>query len=315
MSRDAGADLAYADPAYAASLAEFGEPVGLRRSGGWLLERPIHGTGHHDLTGPYPLFSCVDWDRLEADLVDQDDAVSVVLVADPLADVSSEQLARIFPDHLSAFKPHVVRDLARPVALPSSHRRHLRRASSSVSVSVSTHPLEHLDAWLRLYGALAARHGLHGMRAFSLAAFRRQLTLPGMVAVLAERSGEVVSMTLWLVAGDRAYYHLGASSDLGREVTASYALFDAAFDHLRRCGVRWVDLGGAAGGVAREDGLLRFKQGWGNTERLAHLCGRILDHRRYESLSKLVRGTDRWFPAYRAADADMAGEAAARAAR
>ena len=315
MSRASDVGLAYADPGYAASLAEFGEPVQLQRSGGWLLRRPIDGTGQHDLAGPYPLFSCVDWRRLEADLAELTDAVSVVLVADPLADVSPQQLADLFPDHLSAFKSHVVRDMERKLALPTSHRRHLRRASSSVSVEVLSDPQAHLDDWLRMYGGLTARHRLQGIRAFSPEAFRRQLTLPGMVAVVAERSGEIVSMTLWLVGGDRAYYHLGASSDLGREVSASYAVFDAAFEQLSRRGVRWVDLGGAAGAVAREDGLLRFKRGWGNAERSAHLCGRIVDPRRYEALREQLRGTDRWFPAYRAADADMARDAAAEAAR
>lgn len=308
MSKASDVGLAYADPGYAASLAEFGEPVQLRRSGGWLLRRAIDRAGHHDLAGPYPLFSCHDWGQLEEDLVELADAVSVVLVADPLADVSTQQMASLFPDHLSAFKPHVIRDMAREVSLPSSHRRHLRRASNSVSVEVLSDPREYLEDWLWLYSGLAARHRLKGMRAFSPEAFRRQLGLPGMVAIRAERCGAAVSMALWLVAGDRAYYHLGASSDLGREVSASYAVFNAAFEHLSGCGVRWVDLGGAAGAFAREDGLLRFKRGWGNTERSAHLCGRIVDRHGYETLRRHPHENDRWFPAYRAADAEMVGD-------
>ncbi len=60
-----------------------------------------------------------------------------------------------------------------------------------------------------------------------------------------------------------------------------------------------VNLGGGVG--ARDDGLVRFKRGWATEERVAHLCGRILDRAAYERLTR--SGTFGWFPAYRAPDA------------
>jgi hypothetical protein len=110
------------------------------------------------------------------------------------------------------------------------------------------------------------------------------------VAVRAERDGETVGMALWLEDAPNAYYHLAAYSPAGYEVSTSYALFAVAFERLRELGVRYVELGGA-----ERDGLTRFKRGWATEERVAHLCGRVLDRAAYD---RLARGSD-WFPAYR----------------
>ena len=58
----------YTHKAYAAALAEFGTPIVLPRSRGNLLKRPIRHTSSQDAMGPYPLFSCVDWNGLADDL-------------------------------------------------------------------------------------------------------------------------------------------------------------------------------------------------------------------------------------------------------
>jgi hypothetical protein len=283
----------YSDAGYAESLAEFGTPRILPRSGGWLLERPVPDGSATDLVGTYPLFCCANWDGLAADLDELEGAaVSVVVVADPLSGVGEPELRRAFRDHVVPFKRHHVRDLDGPAKLPEHHRRHLRRASEAVEAEVCAEPLDHLDDWVRLYAGLAERHGLTGVRAFSPAAFRRQLGLPGMVVLRAERDGETVGMALWLEDAPNAYYHLAAYSPAGYEVSASYALFGAAFDHLRGLGVRLVLLGG---GTESDDGLARFKRGWATEERVAYLCGRVLDRAAY---TRLAGGSD-WFPAYR----------------
>jgi hypothetical protein len=288
---------AYSAPGYAASLSEFGLPRALPRSGGWLLEREIAGGAGHDLMGPYPLFSCADWDGLPEDLHSLGGAVSVVLVADPLAGLGESELRRAFPDRVVPFKRHHVCDLSAPAKLPEHHRRHLRRSAAALEVEVCADPLEHLDDWVRLYAGLAERHGLAGVRAFSREAFRCQLALPGAVAVRAERDGATVGMAIWLEDAPNAWYHLAAYSPEGYEVSASYSLFAVALDHLRELGVHRVDLGGAAGAADADDGLTRFKRGWATHQRTAHLCGRVLDREAYERLAGDAASD--WFPAYR----------------
>jgi hypothetical protein len=294
----------YRDAAYVASLSEFGTPRALPCSGGWLLERAVPGASRLDLMGPYPVFTCADWPALPEDVERVEDAVSVVLVADALAEVDAGVLRAAFPDRVVPFKRHHVCHLERPRSLPAHHRRHVRRASAAVEVDVCARPAEHLADWTRLYGALADRHRLTGIRAFSRTAFARQLAAPGLLAVRAVRDEQTIGMALWFQDGPDAWYHLAAYSPAGYAVSASYGLFAVALDVLRDRGVLRVDLGGSAGASSREDGLTRFKRGWADDERVAHLCGRILDHRAYERLSGRREGE--WFPAYRSSDRDLA---------
>jgi hypothetical protein len=255
--------------------------------------------GERDLLGPYPLFACRNWGGLAADLESVDHhAVSVVLVPDPLAEPPEPELRRAFPDLMREFNRHRLRDLEREWKPPSHHRRHIRRAAAALEVEVCDEPAHHVDDWTRLYGDLVAKHDLVGIRAFSRASFERQLALPGMVAVRAEREGRTVGMTLWIAEPPIAHYHLAAYSAEGYATSASYALFELTLRHLRDRGVRLVDLGGAP-----SEGLARFKDGWANDERTSYLCGRVLDRAAYERLS---RGHgNHWFPAYRAGDRDL----------
>ena len=312
LTGSAGIDArGYSHPGYIASLAQFGVPTPLARSGGWLLERRIPGDAARDLMGAYPLFACPDWSGLAEDLADiGSQAVSVVLVADPLAGVQARTLERAFPDHVVMFKRHLVRDLDAPAKLPTHHRRHVRRSARAVDVEVCADPLLHLEEWNGLYAGLVERHELVGIRAFSPEAFRRQFDLPGTIVLRAELDGRTVGMTVWLESAPNAHYHLGAYSPAGYDVSASYALFEVALDHLRKRGVRLVDLGAAPGspGAAKEHGLLRFKSGWANGELPAHLCGRVLDRSAYRRLVEhhaVAPGA--WFPAYRAGDGDLTG--------
>ncbi|HEV2059708.1 MAG TPA: GNAT family N-acetyltransferase [Solirubrobacteraceae bacterium] len=256
--------------------------------------------------GPYPLFACADWSAL-ADDIDElgEDMVSLVLVVDPLADVEASELKRAFPDLVQPSRRHFIRDLEEPNATTAHHRRDVRRAARAVEVESCAEPLERLDDWVRLYDELVARHGVVGVSAFSRASFRRQFAVPGLIALRAERHGRTVAMTLWLEDGPNAHYHLAASSAEGYAVGANYALVAAGLEHLRERGVRWVNLGGVPATAARGDGLAHFKRGWANDERLARLCGRILDRRTYAQLARRARGTG-WFPHYRAAERDLA---------
>jgi hypothetical protein len=141
----------YSDAGYAESLAEFGTPRSLPRSGGWLLERQVPDGSPRDLVGPYPLFSCSDWEGLQADLDElEGEAVSVVLVADPLTAPGEARLREAFRDRVVPFKRHHVRDLDEAAEPPAHHRRHIRRAAGAVEVELCARPLDRLDDWVRL---------------------------------------------------------------------------------------------------------------------------------------------------------------------
>jgi hypothetical protein len=292
----------YADPGYAASLAEFGEPLVLPRSDGWLLRRPIPGSDAFDAANPYPLFACRDGDGLADDLRELDGRlVSVTAVADPFGGADETHLRRAF-HRVVPFKTHYVADLAEPVDRFAS-RRHLesgRRALERMTVDVCADPSSELDTWVELYDHLIARAGLRGIKRFSRAAFARQLALPGLVMFRARADGRVLGLDLWYVHGEVATGHLVALREEAYPMRAGYGLKLFLLRHFREH-VRFVNLGGSAG-LAPDggDGLAAFKRGWSNTTRTAFLCGRVGDPTRYAELARGSGhdGTD-YFPAYR----------------
>jgi hypothetical protein len=294
----------YADRQYALSLSEFGRPLALPASGGWLLERPIGETGFADAVGPYPFFACDAWAHLGDDLGHLDSQlVSVGIVTDPFGEFVPADLHRAFPARVTPYKQHFVVDLRAfsEATLDAHHRRNVRWASKRVAVVPCDRPLAHLEAWEGLYGVLRERHGVTGMARFSKAAFALQLAQPDLVAMRATADGETVGMVLWLCRDDVAYYHLAAYNERGYALKASFALFQAAIDHFAANGRRWLALGAGAGVVGdNTDGLTRFKAGWANGQRQVYFCGRIGQPVRYDALSAASgAGDSPYFPAYR----------------
>jgi hypothetical protein len=294
----------YAHAAYAASLAAFGRPLALPRCGGWLLERALSHAEGHDAMGCYPLFACQDWRGLNSDLEElRGRLVSVVLVPDPFAPVDRETFSDWF-DHARPFKPHHLVDLTRleRAQLPRHHRRQLARAERAVAVERGAEPERWLDAWCELYGGLARRHGLGGIRAFSRESFRRQFAVPGLALFATTAAEGLVGLHLWYRQGEVAFYHLGAMNDAGRRLSASYASFWQAMQRFRQEGVRWLDLGGGAGLApsGEADGLERFKRGWAHETRMTLVCGKVLDRPRYAALCAAApAGAADYFPLYR----------------
>ncbi|HEV2444527.1 MAG TPA: GNAT family N-acetyltransferase, partial [Candidatus Sulfopaludibacter sp.] len=238
----------YMHPLYAEALSEFGTPVALTSSGGWLLGRRLPATGDHDAMGPYPLFCCADWNALRQDLDTlRGRLVSVVLVADPFGEHKEEILRASF-DRVLPFKTHFAVDLDRAGPVGSKHHQNrARRALRDVAIEVCPDPVSRLGEWVSLYSHLTERHALTGIRAFSPESFRRQFEVPGLVLLRAtSRSGECVGAQLWFLQGEAAYSHLTAANAEGYRCACTYALYDAAIRHFRGT-VRWLDLGGGAG--------------------------------------------------------------------
>ena len=97
---------------------------------------------------------------------------------------------------------------------------------------------------------------------------------------------------------------LGAYTEEGYELRASFALFRKALDYFAESGLNYANLGAGAGlGSSAGDGLTRFKRGWSSCVRTAFICGRIFDREEYDRLARLrgVEDTD-YFPAYRSGE-------------
>jgi hypothetical protein len=297
----------YLHPQYAVSLAEFGVPRALPRSGGWILKRPIPGTARRDAMGCYPLFACRDWSQLAADLAEvADDLVCLSIVTDPFGEYDQALLQECFPDKVVPFKQHFCVDLERPMQeyVQREHRRNARRALKRLAVEHCEEAAEFAEDWAKIYGHLIQRHGITGIRAFSPTAFARQLKVPGLVVFRALHQDEPVGMLLLCVQDDTAYLHLSACSPRGYAMDASSALYWRVIEYCRARGLKWLGLGAGAGvnGIGG-DGLTRYKQGWSTGTRTVYFCGRIFDRRAYDQIVKTQGARDGdYFPAYRAGE-------------
>ena len=295
----------YLHPAYAESLSEFGVPYELPRSRGWILKRQIPACTKQDAIGCYPLFDCQDWSKLGSDLDDlSDELVSLSLVTFPFGNFDPVVLKSYFPHVFFPFKEHFVTDLSRPREsfVHPHHRRNARRALRELDIEACEEPSMFLDDWITLYHALVNRHRIAGVATFSKESFQKQFSVPGIKVFRASRGGLTVGMLLWYLQGNVAIYHLGAHSDIGYELNASFGLFSRAIDFYKQKGIEWLHLGAAAGlETGRESGLGRFKSGWATGSRTAYFCGRIFDQEQYDKLTRAnnTDDTTQYFPAYR----------------
>ena len=294
----------YVHHRYAESLAQVGTPRFLPQSRGWILQRSIPASEYQDAMGCYPLFACEDWSQLRLDLDDIGDGlICLSLVTDPFGECDEHSLRRCFKDVVFPFKEHFVVDLseAGPYGTHPHHRRNVRRALRDVRVERCQAPDQYLDEFSSLYDNLIRRHNIKGIPAFSRTAFAGQLQVPGLVMFRAVHQDATVGITLWYTQRDVGYYHLGAYSDEGYRLRASFPIFATAIEHFAASGHRWLDLGAGAGiGGPASDGLARFKQGWSTGTRTVFFCGRIFDSAKYREIVEARRVPETsYFPAYR----------------
>ena len=292
----------YTGSAYAESLSEFGTPRVLPRSAGWILERSIPDSPFRDSMGCYPIFSCADWSKIHLDFEDiGDELISLSMVPDPFGNYDLAYLWESFRDIVIPFKQHYVIDMERPIAdiVSRHHRIAVRKANEKIQTEVCLEPLSFLDEWVVLHQNLVAKHGITGVRAFSKRAFEKQLSTPGLVALLAKHHDEIVGAQLWFQHTNVAYGHVLAFSDLGYKLGASYAVYWFALNYFSGK-VKWCDIGGVAGNKdSAASGLHKFKEGWSTDRQTAYFCGRILNSSRYKELVANSPPTTNFFPAYR----------------
>lgn len=293
----------YRSAAYAESLRGFGTPRRLAGSGGWVVERRIPDSHHRDAMGPYPLFSCPDWQGLGEDLQDLRNAglVSLVLVTDPMMKVADRAVFRHF-ELARPFKTHFLADVDRaPAQFVSRHHRYqARKAARALEVSVVTEPTTFLDHWCDLYTHLAARHGLGTHHRFSRDNFRALLGMPGVLLLRADHHGHPIGAQILVCQGDTAYAHMAAFSPEGYRLGASYLLDWQTIEALRGR-VHRIDWGGTAGLLDDADnGLARYKRGWATHHAPTFLLGAIFDRPAYQTLSSRCQTTvNDFFPTYR----------------
>jgi hypothetical protein len=295
----------YFNTGYTQSLSEFGHPLPIIGSRGSLLERAIGDTGLRDAMGGYPLFCCEDWSALRADLHDlRDRLVSVVVAPDPMSAPGLDLLTVIF-DHVRRYRDHFVIRTGRRLDsfISRRHREHALKALRRIEVERCEDPWRFAGEFDRLFGVLAARHGIRGLRRFSSMAFARQFALPGLVMFRATTGGRTVGLDTWYLQGDCAQGHLSALDESAYDLHAAYAIKWRVIEYFNDK-VEWIILGGGRS-LDQSDGLSAFKRGWANDTRASWICGRVLQPERYASLPQpSADGEADYFPSYRRGEFD-----------
>lgn len=291
----------YANPLYLKALSHIGRYVDVPAWGTGVLVRPIlkkgEPTGMLDAIGPYPITALA----LDADIptgLDQlrrQGLISVTLVLDEWhrpKDISAFSVLNPFKTHFihrghsggfgGGYKPH------------KNHARQIAKAKKEVSLRYISLE-DHLPTWCAMYADLADRRGFGPNHRFSADYFKAIAGIPGFETIAAFVGPDMVAANIWACHNGRATSHLVASTELGYETHAAYAMTDYAMMHFGDYDI--INLGGCAGNDDSDKGLAQFKSGFSNAEAKAVIAGAILDIDRYGKLCDIP--DLKFFPAYR----------------
>lgn len=149
----------------------------------------------------------------------------------------------------------------------------------------------------QLYAATMERTGASSAYRLADAALRDMAGSLDHLILGAECGGEVIAIMVFPVSGERAEYHICASTAQGRDATA-WLMWQAIL-RLKAMGVRRLNLGG---GVRPGDGLYDFKLKFGAVPKPLHHVKQIYDAAAYENFCRAEHAAadEPWFPAYRA---------------
>lgn len=266
----------YCLESYSSALEEPGvTPLHLPEWGTYVLVREGAGKLRH-ATGMRPTASLDPHCDVGAglDAMRRAGIASVSLVTDPLWCPDASALDQAFAT-CRAFKEYYLVDREDDVHIRKRHRNRINQAlRTGVVEEISL--TDHLERWLALYRRNIASRQI--TQPFAPAYFERLARMEGLRTIAVLVKGEIVTMTLWLQHGDSLYFHDGASSVTGHEISAAYAAFAHAVASAPEC--RYVLLGGSQGfNDERLDGLAVFKRGFSNASIVSYLCSASLRDR------------------------------------
>lgn len=150
----------------------------------------------------------------------------------------------------------------------SSVRRAVRKAErEQVSVEVRTDG-EAVSAFCQLHARSRRRHGLPPQPRRFFDAIREEMFDSGLGSVvLASREGAPVAAAVFLQAGPRAVYKFGASDERDQASRANNLAMWKGLQWLMSRGVTSLHFGRTS---CSQEGLRRYKRGWGASESTLH---------------------------------------------
>jgi hypothetical protein len=150
----------------------------------------------------------------------------------------------------------------------SSVRRGIRKAAKAgVKVTVTDEPDSILE-FFKLHSQTRRRHGLPPQSLkFFLSIYREVISAGLGFVVLARKKSRVVAAAIFFKFGRNALYKFGASDHAFQELRGNNVTMWEGIKHLAGSACGRLHMGRTA---LDNEGLRRFKQGWGTTEEMLH---------------------------------------------
>lgn len=173
-------------------------------------------------------------------------------------------------------------------------RGKIRKSLSLINVR----PSNNLEKFHTLYKQTMQRNRAQEFYFFNLEYFKKLSSLKNFKMFEAIYKNEICAMAIFLIDGNRSYYHLGASSEVGRSnnLNAMCAIFESFFQYAEQNGIISCLLGGGRT-ADPNDSLLLYKKQYSPTLIDFYIGGKIYNHQAYEKLSKNF--SNRFFLKYR----------------
>lgn len=153
------------------------------------------------------------------------------------------------------------------------------------------------EAFLTLYPQTMERVGAGGVYRFTEATLRAWLDDPAVLTVSALRNGVVEAVSLFAHSADCGEYFFNAATEDGRDHAAALI-----WEGMRRLKARGVPVLNMGGGVARGDGLAKFKARFGGECRALIALRQVYDRARFDALCReagVAADAPGFFPPYR----------------
>jgi hypothetical protein len=179
--------------------------------------------------------------------------------------------------------------LDQPASLRRDRRADMRLAGRTLRVTWSTGDDDDaelkLDIFSTLYDELIHRNAAESFYRFPQRYFAQLRRLGARLGIaLAWYGVEPVGGNLFLAGPRYAHGHLAATNDVGRKYGASTFLIVEGARWARRRGCELLHLGG---GMTPGDLLEDFKRSFGGTSHVYSYVTFILDHKRFDEISRL----------------------------
>lgn len=324
-----GRGFGYTSKDFADSFEEFGEPMILDHTGGAAIIRSIpcgtkSGKTYYDAMGAYPLFFPMDLGYLSSDMHSmsllKNGLVSFTGVLDPFtcahqvpSCVHTKSLNWHGGIKMYKFKPHVIAHVSSVNDVRadySAHHRYYVKKSieKGLSVTFTNDADQAANDWLQMQNVLNSRKELTGIKRMSKFMIDKQSRADQLEVLRAHDSdGNLVGVSTWVVHNDTAYSHTNSTTEEGRRLLASYAMYDCALHALpgKYPELKYIDLGAYASvntiNAKTVDGLSFFKCGWAPHRLYTFLITVVLHEGKYQELQETTNTKDvtGYFPAYR----------------